>query len=52
MWLIASGASIFDSFACLFVTLSQQKASSGFVSLLSYLVIVYGYLSDQILFHT
>ena len=52
MLMITAGASVFDAFACLLATLGQQSASASFVSLLSYLNIVYGYICDLVFFHT
>ena len=45
-YLIASGASLFDLGVMGSLTLAYQSGASGFVSLFSYLNIVYGYLCD------
>lgn len=48
---IAMGASAFDTGALLSVTTGYQMDSSGFVSMLSYLNIVYAFICDQIVWH-
>lgn len=48
---IAIGASAFDTGALLSITIGYQCDSSGFVSMLSYLNIVYAFVCDQIVWH-
>lgn len=50
MW-TAIGASAFDCSALLNITAAYQADSSGFVSLLSYMNIVWAYVCDQVIFH-
>ena len=45
------GAMLFDSFGCFGQTVAFQSDSSGFVSLISYISIVYGFLSDVLIFN-
>jgi len=45
------GAMLFDSFGCFGQTVAFQSDSSGFVSLMSYISIVYGFLSDVLIFN-
>ena len=49
-WLIATGSALFNSGGLLNLTLAYQMDSSGFVSLISYMNIVYGFLCDQFIF--
>ena len=48
---IATGAATFNSGANITSTIAYQCDSSGFVSLISYMNIVYAYICDQIIFH-
>ena len=48
---IATGAATFNSGANITSTIAYQCDSSGFVSLISYVNIVYAYICDQIIFH-
>ena len=49
-WLIATVSACFNSGESLTTTLAYQMDSSGFVSLISYMSIVYGFLCDQFIF--
>ena len=50
-YLILFLASTFDCAACNAMTIAYQSDSSGFVSLLGYAIIIYGFLSDIIVFN-
>ena len=45
------GAMLFDSLACNAQTIAFQSDSSGFVSLISYLGIIYGFVADLLIFN-
>ena len=49
-YLICLGAAACDTIALFSDTLAFQKDSSGFVALISYMIIVYAYICDQIFF--
>ena len=51
-YLICLVASIFDSGELLLITVACQADRSGFVSLIGFLNIVYGYGFDQLIFHS
>ena len=48
---ILIGSTVFDAFACFSVTGAYQSDASGFVSLLGYSIIIYGFLFDVIIFN-
>ena len=50
-YLILFGAATWDTSACYSMTIAYQSDSSGFVSLLGYAIILYGFLSDVIIFN-
>ena len=50
-YLILLVASTFDCVACNSMTIAYQRDSSGFVSLLGYAIILYGFLADLIFFN-
>ena len=49
-YLLMMGVSLFDVIAVNGLTISYQRDSSGFVSLISYSLIFYGFLSDILIF--
>ena len=49
-YLFLFGAATWDTIGCYSITIAYQSDSSGFVSLLGYAIIVYGFLSDVIFF--
>ena len=49
-YLILAGAATFDAMACFSMTIAYQSDNSGFVSLLGYAIILYGFLSDVLIF--
>lgn len=50
-YLMLFGAATWDTSACYSMTIAYQSDSSGFVSLLGYAIILYGFLSDIIIFN-
>lgn len=49
-YLILGGAATWDTIACFSMTIAYQSDSSGFVSLLGYAIILYGFMSDVFFF--
>ena len=49
--LYASAGGFTDMLAALFVTIAYASGATGFVAMLSYIVIVYAFLSDLVIFH-
>ena len=50
-YLVLFAASFWDAVACNSMTIAYQSDSSGFVSLLGYAIIIYGFLSDILIFN-
>ena len=51
-YLYLAGACTFDCIACNSMTIAYQRDSSGFVSLLGYAIIIYGFAADLLFFET
>ena len=47
-----AAAACFDCAACNSMTIAYQRDSSGFVSLLGYAIIIYGFMADLLFFET
>ena len=50
LWAMAYGAALPDGATVLLTILAYQKDKSGFVALISYMVIVYSYIADLVIF--
>ena len=50
MWLIVYGAALFDSFCMLSGVVAFQYDRAGFAGLISYVIIVYSFMCDIIVF--
>ena len=50
MWLIVYAAAFCDTLSMLSVTIAYQNDRAGFTGLVSYVIIVYSYACDQVIF--
>ena len=50
-YLLLTAAGVMDMLCVNCMTISFQRDSSGFVSLISYMLILYGFLADLIIFN-